>query len=538
MVLKRLNVQPESTSAPDRRTTPHYLVKQQALIRSGKKETLAVYKILLLDLSFFGARISSRQVLAITDAAKLEIPPIKATPLLQFPVRIESLEKAKDTYFYSLKFGTLTPLEKEQLAGYLKTFTIILNRREEQLQEPQKQERRLKLGTLTKSVRYARLDYLRNLKNQGNNVFLREVTAIDRELYCGSKKMVSFSSNDYLGLSTHPEVIESAVKALEKYGLTSASSRLLAGTYDLHRELEDKLAKFKGGESCLLFNTGYTTNLSVIFSMVGPQDIVLVDEKDHASIMDGLTMAAAQVHLFRHNDPKSLLRLLQKFKDHNKIIIIDGVYSMDGDIAQLDNIYPLAQEYNVPIMIDDAHGTGVLGKNGKGTSEHFGLSGKIEMEVGTLSKGLGAMGGFIVTSEKIIDFLRYTGRTFIFSVSMPAAITAGALKALELLQTRPEIREQLWNKTNYMLSELKLMGYNTSSTSTPIIPLVIGNETKTYELSKLMEDEGIIASAVAWPAVKKRESRIRLTVRANHTDQEIEQSLKTFKKIGKQLNLI
>jgi glycine C-acetyltransferase len=501
----------------------------------------------LIDLSRHGAKISSRTALPDVSTVKLFFKTsADLACALELPGHLEPLARDSGNFIYTLNFVPLEDMVDKQLQVFLESRRATTNRRQvdrrqrkgAQKLEGRLRDRRLKLGTLTKSVRYARLDYFKSLRDKGSYVYLRPLQGRNLDLYSNNKKIVSYASNDYLGLSTHPEVVEASIKALEKYGLTSASSRLLGGTYDLHLELEEKLAKFKNGDSCLLFNTGYTTNLSVIFSLIGKEDVVLVDEKAHASIMDGLTMAQAQVNLFLHNKPSSLKRLLVKFAGQNKIIIVDGVYSMDGDICFLDQIYALAQEFNTPIMIDDAHGTGVLGKEGKGTSEHFGLTGKIDIEIGTLSKGLGAMGGFIVASEKIIDFLKYTGRTFIFSVSMPAAITAGVLKSLELLQTRPRIKDRLWANTKYMLQELQAMGYNTSNSETPIIPIVIGDESKTYAFSKALEDENIIVGAVAWPAVKKRESRLRITIRANHAEAELEQSLQAFKKIGKKLNLI
>ena len=354
------------------------------------------------------------------------------------------------------------------------------------------------------------------------------------------KELIMLGSNNYLGLTVHPKVKEAAIKATEKYGSGAGSVRLLGGTLKIHNQLEEKLAQFKGAEAAIVYSAGYTANLATVSSLVsGENDIAIVDEKDHASIIDGCRLVNANMRVFSHNNMEDLERKLQAItNENNKIIIVDGVFSMDGDICDLKNIYHLAKKYDAKIMIDEAHASGVLGRTGAGTPEHFGLEGRIDVVMGTLSKALGGIGGFVAGSKTLIDYLKHSARAFVFSSALPPSVCASTMAAIDVIQNEPEWLFRLHENERYFRNGLKQLGFNTGLSCTPIVPVILGDEVKTYQMTKLLHELGVYVSPVATPAVKRRSSRIRASVMATHTREDLEKALDAFKKVGRILSII
>ena len=307
----------------------------------------------------------------------------------------------------------------------------------------------------------------------------------------------------------------------------------------LHNLLEQKLAEFEGGEDCITYDMGYLANLGCIPVLVTKNDFVITDAKSHASIIDGCFLSGGTVLVYRHNDMQDLEKQLKKCKwKSNKLIVTDGVFSMDGDIARLDVIHNLAQEHNAAVMVDDAHAVGVLGENGKGTTEYFNLMGRIDIVMGTLSKALPGLGGFIVARKKIVDYLRSASRPFIFNLSLPPSIVAGVLAALEVIREEPKLRQNLWRNVRYLRENLQKLGYNTGNSEAAIIPVIIGNDMKTYQMVRMLEHLGVFVDAMVYPAVRKRESRLRLTPMATHSPDDLQKAIKALEKAGKELGLI
>jgi 8-amino-7-oxononanoate synthase len=365
------------------------------------------------------------------------------------------------------------------------------------------------------------------------------------ESFCGprakinGREMIMLGSNNYLGLANHPKIKEAVIKAVKKYGIGSGGSRLLNGTSDLHEELEIAVAKFKGKEAAVVFNTGFMTNLGAIIFLVNKDSIIINDEKNHASIVDGSRFSMAKMRVFLHNDMKYLESILSSYaKSQDKLIIVDSVYSMDGDIANLPEIYKLAKRYNARMMIDEAHATGVLGKTGRGAPEHFNLTGKIDVVMGTFSKATGGFGGFIASTKDVVTYLKHVSREFITSTSLPPAIIAGNIAAIKIIQEEPHLLKALWRNVNYMKNGLKGLGYDTGNSQTAIIPIIIRDEMKTFKIAQMLDKAGIFANPVVFPAVKESESIIRVTVMASHSLEDLEIALEGFKKAGKKIGLI
>ena len=325
------------------------------------------------------------------------------------------------------------------------------------------------------------------------------------------RDILMFGSNSYLGLTNHPKLKEASKAAIDKYGSGCAGSRFLNGTLDIHIELEDKLAKFVGKDGALVFSTGFQVNLGVISAIPGRHDYVIIDDLDHACIIDGSRLSHAQkVWKYKHNNMESLEKLLAKTEeDRIKLIAIDGVFSMEGDIAKLPEIVALAKKYNANIFLDDAHSLGVLGKNGRGTADHFGLTDDVDMIMGTFSKSLASIGGFVAADNDTINFLKHNARSLIFSASIAPANAASVIAALDLIQTEPERIEKLWDNTHYAMKLLKDAGFDTGKTETPIIPIMIRDDYKTFNLTKLLLDEGVFVNPVVSPAVPSTSSLIR-----------------------------
>ncbi len=353
------------------------------------------------------------------------------------------------------------------------------------------------------------------------------------------RPMIMVGSNNYLGLADHPEAKRAAVEAVERYGVGTCGSRFLTGTLDLHEELEVRLARFMKRESALTFSTGYQTNLGIISTIAGKGDAILVDRMNHASIIDACRMSFADVHKFKHNDMKDLERILAGLKpDSGKLIVVDGVFSMEGDIADLPGIVPLARKYGARILVDDAHGIGVLGENGRGTSEHFGLENEVDLVMGTFSKTFASIGGVVVGDAKVISYIKHHARSLIFSAAATPGSVASVLAILNLLETRPELRKRLWTVTEKMRKGFRALGFDTGPSQTPIIPIIIGDDEKAFMMWKLLREEGIFTTPVVSPAVAKGQALVRTSYGAGHTDEELETVLAAFEKCGRTMGLI
>ena len=363
-------------------------------------------------------------------------------------------------------------------------------------------------------------------------------SAQDPEVIVGGKKMIMIGSNNYLGLTNHPRVKEAAIEALRKYGSGCAGSRFLNGTLDIHVNLEKKLARFMRKEAALVFSTGFQTNLGVISAIAGKDDVILIDKMNHASIIDGCRLSFSEIKKYRHNDMEDLERLLQQYNDKGKLIVVDGVFSMEGDIADLPNIVKLAREYGARVMVDDAHGIGVLGRTGRGTAEHFGLEDEVDLIMGTYSKSLASIGGFIAASEEVIHYIKHFARALIFSASPPPASIASVSAAIDIIEEEPERRERLRRNTNKMLKGFKALGFDTGRSETPIIPLIVGDDHRAFLMAKMLHDKGIFANVAVSPAVPNGNALIRTSYMATHTDEQLDKVLQVFEEVGKALKII
>jgi 8-amino-7-oxononanoate synthase len=351
--------------------------------------------------------------------------------------------------------------------------------------------------------------------------------------------MIMVGSNNYLGLIDHPKVMKAAQDAVDKYGVATCGSRFLNGTLDIHVELEERLAKFMNKEVALTLSTGFQTNQGVISSLVGHGDAVITDKMVHASIVDACRLAYGEVHKFKHNDMEDLEKTLSALDDSaGKLIVVDGVFSMEGDLTNLPEIVKLGKKYGAKIMVDDAHGVGVMGKNGRGTAEHFGVEDDIDLIMGTFSKSFAALGGFIVGEKKVISYIKHHSRALIFSASITPASVATVLATLDIIESEPERREKLWQISDKMRSGFQAMGYDTGPTETPIIPAIIGNDQLAFMLWKLLREDGIFTNPVIYPAVPKEQSLIRTSYSATHTDEELDYVLQSFEKSGKMLGIL
>ena len=353
------------------------------------------------------------------------------------------------------------------------------------------------------------------------------------------KKVLMFGSNSYLGLTNHPKVIVAAVEASRKYGRGCAGSRFLNGTLDIHLELEKELAEFVGKEDAIIYSTGFQVNLGVVSCVTGREDYIICDERDHASIVDGRRLSFSQTLKFKHNDMASLEKELQKCKpDKIKLIVVDGVFSMEGDVANLPEIVRLAKQYDANIMVDEAHGLGVLGNHGRGTCDHFGLTKDVDLIMGTFSKSLAAIGGFIAADESIINYLRHNSRSYMFSASNTPAATAAARAALQIMKSEPERIDHLWDITNYSLKCFRDLGFEIGNTSTPIIPLYVRDIEKTFMVTKMLFDEGVFVNPVIPPTCAPEDTLIRFSLMATHSKEQIDIAVSKLEKCFKALDII
>lgn len=353
------------------------------------------------------------------------------------------------------------------------------------------------------------------------------------------KDVLMFGSNSYLGLTNHPKLKEASKKAIDKYGSGCAGSRFLNGTLDLHIELENRLAEFVGKDGALVFSTGFQVNLGVISSVTGRHDYIILDELVHACILDGARLSFSKVLKYKHNDMESLEKVLGRCEpDKIKFIVVDGVFSMEGDIAKLPEIVKLARKYKANIMVDDAHSVGVLGKNGRGTADHFGLTDEIDLIMGTFSKSLASIGGFIAADQDAINFLKHNARSLIFSASIAPANAASVIAALDLIQEEPERIDRVWENTAYALKLLKDAGFDTGHTETPIIPIFIRDDFQTFKITKMLLDDGVFVNPVVSPAVASSESLLRFSLMATHTKAQIEEGVGKIVKAAKKLRVL
>jgi len=352
------------------------------------------------------------------------------------------------------------------------------------------------------------------------------------------KDVLMLGSNNYLGLTNHPEVKQAAKDALDRYGTGCAGSRFLNGTLRIHLELEEKLAEFMDKEAVLLYSTGFQVNQGVISTLVERNGTVIYDKLDHASIIDGCRLSFGKMVKFQHNDMASLREVLSMNNSEQKLIVVDGVFSMEGDIAPLPEIVKLAEEFNADIMVDDAHSIGVLGPKGNGTAAHYGLNDKVELIMGTFSKSLASIGGFVAGTEDVIHFLKHHSRALIFSASPPPASVASVLKALEIIKREPERQEKLWANTQRLHKGLLDLGYDTRNAETPIIPVVVGDNILVFTMTKRLMEDGVFVNPVVAPAVPPGDQLVRLSLMSTHTFDQIDMALDVFEKVGKELKII
>ena len=361
----------------------------------------------------------------------------------------------------------------------------------------------------------------------------------DTEVMISGKKVLMFGSNAYLGLTNHPKVKEAAIEAIKKYGTGCAGSRFLNGTLDIHIQLEKRLAEFVGKEDAIVYSTGFQVNLGVVSCLTGREDYILWDELDHASIIEGHRLSFSTKLKYKHNDMDSLEKQLQKCApDKVKLIVTDGVFSMEGDVANLPEIVRLAKKYDAQIMVDEAHGIGVFGKGGRGTCDHYGVTNDVDLIMGTFSKSFASLGGFIATDKEITNFLRHHSRSYIFTASITPASTAAALKAIDIMEQEPERQEHLWEMTNFALEGFRNMGCEIGHTSTPIIPLFIRDDFKTFAITRDLFEEGIFVNPVVTPAVAPHDTLIRFSLMATHTREQVQQALDKIQKVFRAHNLI
>jgi 8-amino-7-oxononanoate synthase len=380
----------------------------------------------------------------------------------------------------------------------------------------------------------------RELQAAGLYPYFRPIShSEDTVVLIEGKERIMMGSNNYLGLTHHPEVLAAAKQALERYGSGCTGSRLLNGTLDLHELLEHELAQFFGKEACLVFSTGYQANLGLISGLVGRGDVVFLDKLDHASIVDGAKMSYGDTVRFNHADVGNLERKLQQVSPGTGVmIIVDGIYSMEGDVADVPNLLKIAQRYGAALAIDDAHAVGVLGPRGDGTAAHFELSDEVDIIVGTFSKSLASIGGFAAGSESVIHFLKHNSRPLIFTAALPPANTAGVLAALHILQREPERRECLWQNTHRLQRGLRSLGFDIGPTTTPIVPVLIGPLEKTFLFWRKLFEAGVFTNPVVPPAVPPSQCRLRTSLMATHTAQQIDHALEAFGRLGKELGVI
>jgi glycine C-acetyltransferase len=382
---------------------------------------------------------------------------------------------------------------------------------------------------------------IENLQNAGLYNRIRTISSPQGAwLTVDGKKVLNFCSNNYLGLANHPALVAAAKKAVDEMGVGPGAVRSIAGTLSLHVELEKRLAQFKGVEAAITFQSGFTANLATIPALVGKEDVIFSDRLNHASIIDGARLSGAKIIPYEHNDVKSLEEQINANLSQYRraLIVTDGVFSMDGDIAPLPDIYEVAKKYDILLMVDDAHGEGVLGNGGRGIVDHFGLHGKVDVEVGTMSKAFGVMGGIVAGNAVIIDWLRQRGRPFLFSSAMTVPDAAACLAAVDILEDSTQLVDKLWSNAKYFKAEMKTLGFNTGVTETPITPVMLGEAPLAQQFSRELFEAGVFAMALGFPTVPQGKARIRVMISAAHSHDDLNKGLVAFKNVGKKLGVI
>lgn len=383
-------------------------------------------------------------------------------------------------------------------------------------------------------------DEIAALKSAGLYNVIRTIDSpMDAWVTIDGRRVLNFCANNYLGLANHPRVREAAKQGIDQYGVGPGAVRTIAGTMSLHVRLEERLAAFKHAEACITLQSGFTANLATIPALVGKGDIIFSDELNHASIIDGCRLSRAETVRYRHNDVDDLRRVIAETTNYNRrLIISDGVFSMDGDIAPLDKLCEVAEEHGIVLMVDDAHGEGVLGRGGRGIVDHFGLHGRVDVEVGTLSKAFGVVGGLVAGKKAIIDWLRQRGRPFLFSSAMTVPDVAACLAAVDLLESSTELVDRLWQNAKIFREGMNQMGFDTGHSQTPIVPVMLGEAPLAQQFSRRLFEEGVFAMAIGYPTVPQGKARIRVMNSAAHSADDIEQALDTFGRVGRELGVI
>jgi glycine C-acetyltransferase len=389
-------------------------------------------------------------------------------------------------------------------------------------------------------------DALDELRQKGTYFRLRVLDDMQAPVctYDG-KRVINLASNNYLGLCEHPKLSEAAIAATNRYGVGSGAVRTIAGTMRIHMELEEKIARFKNVEACVVFQSGFTANAGTVGSLLGKEDFIISDELNHASIIDGARLSRAKIKVFRHKDVAHAEELLREVQNERgrKLIITDGVFSMDGDIGPVDKLSALAEKYGAIMMVDDAHASGVLGRNGRGSIDHFGCHGHGDVQVGTLSKAVGALGGYVCGSRDLIDYLYHRARPFLFSTSHPPSVAATCIAAFDILEQEPERIERLWENTRYFKQQMTQAGFDvggrsTPASETPITPIIIGDGRTTMEFSRALFDAGVMATGIAFPTVPEGKARVRTIMTSEHTRGQIDQALEIFTTTGRKFGVL
>lgn len=382
---------------------------------------------------------------------------------------------------------------------------------------------------------------LQKLKDAGLYNRIRTLSSAQGAwLIVDGKRALNFCSNNYLGLANHPRLVQAAREAGEKYGIGPGAVRTIAGTMDLHTKLEERMAAFKGVKAAITFQSGFNANLATIPALVGKADAIFSDELNHASIIDGSRLSGAKIIRYNHCDPEDLRRVLQENRaDYPKALVVtDGVFSMDGDVAPLDKIYAVSEKFDAILMVDDAHGEGVLGRGGRGIVDHFGLHGKVDVEVGTMSKAFGVVGGVVAGDPLVVEWLRQRGRPFLFSSAMTVPDTAACLASLDLLEESTELVDKLWENTRYFKAEMQSLGFDIGNSETPITPVMLGEAPLAQQFSRELYENSVFAMSIGFPTVPRGKARIRVMISASHEKEDLDQGLEAFKKVGQKLGVI
>jgi glycine C-acetyltransferase len=382
---------------------------------------------------------------------------------------------------------------------------------------------------------------IQDLKEQG---IYRKLPVLEganeAEIILNGKKVINLSSNNYLGFANHPRLKKASINAVEKYGVGAGAVRTIVGNMDIHEELERVLAEFKREEAVMAFQSGFNCNAGAIQAITEKGDLIVSDELNHASIIDGSRLSKADKTIYKHNDMNSLEKVLKDNRDKYKniLIITDGVFSMDGDVANLPEIVNLAEKYEAMTYVDDAHGSGVLGENGRGTVDHFGLHGRVDFSIGTLSKAIGVIGGYVAGSSTMQEWLSHRGRPLLFSTSLPPAAVGAIIEGVKMLMESSEYTDRLWSNARFFKEKLGILGFNTGNSQTPITPVIIGDEARTMEFSRKLFDNGVFVSGIVFPTVPKGTGRVRCMVTAGHTEEQLDRAVKVFEKVGKEMNIL